>query len=60
MKYISDETRKKHSAVCAKCDIQKSYARTFDMHFDWIDCPFDCENDYEYIESEDEYDCFNS
>ena len=46
---IPKEVREQHNAVCTKCDIRKWYARRLDMHFDWVDCPYDCENDLEHI-----------
>lgn len=46
-----DERKKRH-AVCEKCDLRSYYARTFDMHFDWVDCWFDCPNDYEHWKAE--------
>lgn len=37
-----------HMAVCRRCWMRR-YAETgFDMHFDWLDCMYDCENDYRH------------
>lgn len=44
---IPSEVMEKHMAVCNKCFARKEIARLSDMHFDWLDCPYDCENDYE-------------
>lgn len=27
---------------CKDCELRKYYARVFDMHFDYMDCPFKC------------------
>lgn len=43
---------KERHGKCSQCELRKSYAKTFDMHFDWLDCPYDCENDYEHLEKE--------
>ena len=48
MKGVPEEVSRVHCDICKNCPIRKSYARSFDMHFDWIDCPYDCPNDYEH------------
>ena len=45
---IPNEVREEHDMVCKKCKIRKQIARLVDAHFDWIDCPYDCPNDYEH------------
>lgn len=45
---IPDEIREEHYKICAKCPERKFYAKRFDMHFDWLDCWYDCPNDYEH------------
>lgn len=49
---IPKEVREQHDAVCKKCKVRKAIARMVDAHFDWIDCPYDCENDYEHWKGE--------
>ena len=44
--------RQERHDTCQKCRIRKSYAKRFDVHFDWVDCPYDCEHDYEHLEAE--------
>lgn len=51
---IPEAVRREHMAVCEKCPIHKGYAKKFDIHFDWIDCPFVCKNDYETWKKERE------
>lgn len=46
---IPPEVREEHGKICAKCNIRKRIARMVDMHFDWLDCPYDCENDFEHF-----------
>lgn len=50
MKGVPEEVSRIHCDICKKCQIRKDYARAFDMHFDWIDCPYNCENDYEHYQ----------
>ena len=45
---IPNEVRAEHDKVCKKCKIRKQIAKIADMHFDWLDCPYDCPNDYEH------------
>ena len=45
---IPKEVSEKHMAICNKCKERRFYAKRFDMHFDWIDCWYDCPNDYEH------------
>ena len=47
---IPQEVRDKHNEVCEKCKTRELYAKYTDMHFDWLDCPYDCENDFEHWE----------
>ena len=42
------EDRENHFNICKNCKVRKNLAKNFDMQFDWIDCPYDCENDYEH------------
>ena len=44
---IPKEVREAHSDICSKCEIRKWYARR-DWHIDWLECPYDCKNDYEH------------
>lgn len=48
MNDIPDEVRWEHMAKCNVCEKRKYIAKVADMHFDWIDCPYDCENDLEH------------
>ena len=41
---MTEEERNKRNEKCAKCKIRKYIARVADCHFDWVDCPYDCEN----------------
>lgn len=45
---IPDYVSKKHMERCNRCKIRAVFARTLDMHFDWLDCPYECDNDYEH------------
>lgn len=29
--------------TCGNCSIRKLCAKCFDAHFDWRDCPYECE-----------------
>ena len=29
--------------TCENCKVRKTYAKYFDAHFDWRDCPYECE-----------------
>ena len=49
---IPDEVRAEHTAICEKCKDRKKIAKLVDAHFDWIDCPYDCPNDYEHWKGE--------
>ena len=46
---VSFEERKRRYNVCAKCNKRNIMMRSENCYFDWIDCPFDCENDYEHL-----------
>lgn len=56
LKDISEEVRKAHREKCSKCGTRKWYAKHLDMHFDYIDCPYDCRNDLEHLLKEGEED----
>ena len=45
---FSKAVSKEHWEKCKSCPTRKFYAQKFDAHIDWIDCPYDCENDYEH------------
>lgn len=45
---IPDEVRIERYKICQECKVRKWMAKKFDFHFDWIDCPYDCLNDYEH------------
>lgn len=49
---IPKEIYAEHWEKCRDCNKRKAIARMTDMHFDWIDCPYDCENDYEHWKGE--------
>ena len=53
---IPQEVRDKHNEVCEKCEARKLYAKYIDVHFDWLDCPYDCENDFEHWKGETDED----
>lgn len=58
MKGVPEEISRIHVNICRKCQIRKDFARAFDAHFDWIDCPYDCPNDYEHYKAlEEKKDC---
>ena len=48
MKVLSYEARKQHMEKCNSCPHRKLAATRFDMHFDWLDCWYNCPNDYEH------------
>lgn len=53
--YLTDipkEEREKRYNKCTKCETRKWYAKRLDFHFDWVDCPYDCPNDYEHLKRE--------
>ena len=51
-KDIPDDVRKKHVAKCNKCKHRNHLIALVDAWVDWLDCPYDCPNDYEhYLES---------
>ena len=33
---------------CQICHVPKQYAKLFDIHIDFMDCPYDCVNDIEH------------
>ena len=45
---IPEEVRKEHMAICNKCKERKAVAKMVDFHVDWLDCFWDCPNDYEH------------
>ena len=45
---IPEEVRKKHMDVCLKCNKREAVRRMVDCHVDWLDCFWDCPNDYEH------------
>lgn len=45
---IPQSIREERSRICRKCGKRIVVARLTGCHFDWIDCPYDCENDYEH------------
>lgn len=47
IKPIPEAVRAEHVAKCRNCKTRRMYAK-MDFHFDWIDCPYDCRNDYEH------------
>ena len=49
---VPEELRKSHWNKCKECKIRKWYAKRLDMHFDYLDCPYDCENDWEHLVKE--------
>lgn len=51
---IPDDVRKAHAQKCRDCVERKFYAWTCDVHFDWLDCFYDCENDYEHWKAQQE------
>lgn len=48
MKKPPKEVSEKHMEVCNECPNRKFAAKSFDMHFDWINCWYNCPNDYEH------------
>ena len=45
---IPEDVMKEHMAVCNKCKEREMVKRMVDFHVDWIDCFWDCPNDYEH------------
>ena len=45
---IPEEVRKKHMAICRKCEERIAVRRMVDFDVDWLDCFWDCPNDYEH------------
>jgi len=52
---LSPEERKAKDDICNKCNIRRDYAK-MDFHFNWIDCPYNCPNDYEHTLKESAID----
>lgn len=46
---LPKEEREKRYEKCKRCETRKWYAKRLDYHFDWVDCPYDCENDIEHL-----------
>ena len=46
---IPQEIREKRNKICSECKKRDFIARVFDMHIDWVNCPYNCENDFEHI-----------
>jgi hypothetical protein len=53
MKGVPEEVSREHMEKCNKCPKRKFAARVYDMHFDWLDCWYDCPNDYEHYKLKD-------
>jgi len=54
---IPEEVSKEHMAICKKCKEREAVRRMADFHVDWLDCFWDCPNDYEHWAAEQrEYD----
>lgn len=51
---MSEEERQKRTAKCKQCGIRQEASKTRDILFDWRDCPYNCENDYEHYLAEEE------
>lgn len=45
---IPEEVMKEHMAICKKCKEREAVRRMVDFHVDWLDCFWDCPNDYEH------------
>lgn len=45
---IPEEVRKEHMAICKNCPEREAVRRMVDFHVDWLDCFWDCPNDYEH------------
>ena len=41
--FLREEYERKNKRFCGNCHLRKSYAKLFDAHFDWRDCPYECE-----------------
>lgn len=50
---INAKDRLEHTEICLKCEKRKAFAVAFDQHFDWLDCPFNCPNDYDHYIGEE-------
>ena len=45
---IPNEVMEEHMKVCLKCKDREFVRRMVDFHVDWLDCFWDCPNDYEH------------
>ena len=45
---IPKDVMEEHMKVCRKCKEREAVRRMVDFHVDWIDCFWDCPNDYEH------------
>lgn len=45
---IPKEVMEEHMKVCRKCKEREAVRRMVDFHVDWLDCFWDCPNDYEH------------
>ena len=51
---IPKEVREQHMAICRQCKEREAVRRLVDFHVDWIDCFWDCPNDYEHYKEQTE------
>ena len=49
---IPKEVMEEHMKVCRKCKEREAVRRMVDFHVDWLDCFWDCPNDYEHWKAE--------
>ena len=45
---IPKEIMEEHMKVCLKCKDREFVRRMVGFHVDWLDCFWDCPNDYEH------------
>ena len=49
---IPEEVQREHMAICKSCKERELVKRLVDFRVDWIDCFWDCPNDYEHYIAE--------
>lgn len=50
---VPDDVKRKHIEKCNQCERKRTiYKMTGGMWFDWLDCPYNCENDFEHYIAE--------
>ena len=49
---IPKEESLRRYKICENCKLKKSYTDIYGYDIGWLDCPYDCPNDYEHFKKE--------